>query len=184
MAMKVLVTRERYHQLVQHLGAEFQRAWQVHQAGQAQQDLLVGEPGGQCAVELDCVRLVARWQRVERLAGEWLALAWQTQVPLPNDGRLGRWAENVVAQVRYLSEPLRLWELDQIEPAAVVRSTEVVPTADGREYFELVGRPAGGELRRYQVSADGQRQPVGFRLVHDTLFRLLADLAIAASQEH
>lgn len=179
------------NQLQNQIAESFRRAWQGQLPGTPGQHVVplsavmtvsAGSPLAQ-------VRLVGRWEVVEPLATQWSWLGWESgllagpaaaSAGVPWDvPRLQRWADEVVRRVQYLPETLRLWEIDQPDGVAVVRSTDPTRVDGQREFFELTCRAEGGGLCRWQVAADGTRTPQSFPLVHATAFRALADLVLS-----
>jgi hypothetical protein len=136
------------------------------------------DQGGTERIGLPHVELICRWQRMEPLACSVTQIQWQVPASLTWDReRIEGWAQRVADSVTYLTEPLALWEIDQLDRVAIVRSAQVRPRPEGREFFELLWRPTGGALQRLSIGPDGRRQTVSFPLVHDSVIRLLADLA-------
>ena len=88
-------------------------------------------------------------------------------------------AQSLATRASGLLEALRLLEIDEEGRTALLRSDR--PTVrDGKlGYYEVLRQGNGASsVRRYQAAANaGRREQVGFNLTHETLGKLVSDLA-------
>jgi hypothetical protein len=88
-------------------------------------------------------------------------------------------AQSLATRASGLLEALRLLEIDEEGRTALLRSDR--PTVrDGQlGYYEVLLQGNGASsVRRYQAAANaGRREQVGFNLTHETLGKLVSDLA-------
>jgi hypothetical protein len=93
--------------------------------------------------------------------------------------RLRRQADEVARRVTYLTEKIRLVELDQHNHTAQLRSVSPMHDKDGMSYFEiLLSGNHALSLRRYQMSEQGtssQRVGVAFVISQELFERLVDD---------
>ena len=92
---------------------------------------------------------------------------------------LQSWANGVASRVTGLLEPLRVLEIDVERNEALLRSNQPSRRSDDLFYYEVLlkGTRAAG-VRRYQGNpGGGRREQVPFVLTHETLAKLVADLA-------
>jgi len=89
-------------------------------------------------------------------------------------------AQQLAADVRYLTEPLQMLEFDKTADMAQVRSAPPAQDAQTRRYFELVVRPDEISMRRYEKTPGQPRRTIPATLTRDVFQRLANDFAGAA----
>jgi hypothetical protein len=93
---------------------------------------------------------------------------------------LTSWARQAAERVRGLLEPLKVVEIDLERNEAILRSVQPTQRGDKAAYYELfMNGTRRATLRRYQVAwPNGQRrEQVAFALTHETLAKVVTDLA-------
>ena len=98
----------------------------------------------------------------------------------PAGATLRGWADRVAADVSGLMEPLKVLEVDDARPEAVLRSDGPTVKGDDVSYYEV--RLAGlgqAVVRRFKASkaGPGKREQVPFAVTHEALAKLAGDIA-------
>jgi hypothetical protein len=87
-------------------------------------------------------------------------------------------ADELVAKLRYLSEPLTVIECDEAIQAAQLRSSP--PRQDEKQnklsYFECLVRPSQLSLVRVERTEEGGRRLIPFRLTREMLLQAICDI--------
>ncbi len=92
-------------------------------------------------------------------------------------GDLQQCAASLAGRLAYLSEPIRVLELDALARQAQLRSYPPKPIADGVEYFEIqLSQNGAATLRRYQQVSGLSRIEVPATMTLETLGRVTDDL--------
>lgn len=95
---------------------------------------------------------------------------------------LATWAERAAAHVTGLLEPLKLLEVDAQRQEAQLRSQKPSERGQALYYYEvLLKGTSEALLRRFQASHETgkPRTQVAFPMTHESLARVVADLAAA-----
>src|SRR5439155_17419692 len=89
------------------------------------------------------------------------------------------WAAAVAGRVTGLVEPLKVHEIDETIPEAVLRSTAPSARGDALAYYEVkLSGLTRATVRRFRASkAAPGREQVAFALTHEVLAKLAGDLA-------
>jgi hypothetical protein len=110
-------------------------------------------------------------------------LAWQIQLSRtaepPAGLTLAGWAAAIAARVTGLLEPLKVHEIDESRGEAVLRSVAPARKGDTLAYYEILLQGGStASLARYVGSkVRPGRQQVAFAITHETLAKLLEDIA-------
>jgi len=111
-------------------------------------------------------------------------LLWE--LTLHRDGSAGldvqQWARAAAERITGLMEPLKIVEVDTVRQQAQLRSDTPVQRGGKRLYYELMLSGIGhAVLRRFQTAnAGASREQVVFAVTHETLAKVVADLADTA----
>lgn len=93
-------------------------------------------------------------------------------------GDLRQCATDLASRLAYLSEPIRVLELDTLARQVQLRSFPPKSIADGVEYFEIQLSQSGAvTLRRYRQVTGQSRVEVPATMTLETLGRAIDDLA-------
>jgi hypothetical protein len=100
-------------------------------------------------------------------------------VPARGQVTLESWANDVAGRVTGLLEPLRVLEIDVLRNEALLRSNQPSRRSEDLFYYEvLLKGTQAANVRRYQGNpGGGHREQVPFVLTHETLAKLVGDLA-------
>ncbi len=110
-------------------------------------------------------------------------LAWEVSLTRTGDAPTGvtlrQWADLIAARASGLLEPLKLYEVDESNQEAVLRSVAPSPKGEFLRYTEIRLTGLGqARVRRYQSShANGKREQISFVLTHEALAKLAEDIA-------
>ncbi len=120
--------------------------------------------------------LLAEMESVECLACAARSISFRPVTPCDTAGA----AQQLAADVRYLTEPLLLMEFDKTADVAQIRSDPPAIDAQTRRYFELLVQPNEISLRRYEKTPGQPRRVIPAALTRDVVQRLATDFANAA----
>lgn len=85
--------------------------------------------------------------------------------------------EKLAKKLNYLSEPVRVLEIDSASGAAQLRSDPPRRIDDSIEYFEVqIARGGAIRMQRFRTQSGGARASTAFTLTFDTLARVIDDL--------
>jgi len=108
-----------------------------------------------------------------------MSLQRTRSLPEGSQVTLRGWAENAVAKVTGLLEPLSVVEIDMQRDEALLRSNQPSRRSADLFYYEvLLQGTKRATVRRYRASEHGgHRDQVAFTLTHESAAKLAADLA-------
>lgn len=110
-------------------------------------------------------------------------LVWEltlSRVTEPPTGlTLKAWAGEIAGRVSGLSEPLSVYEVDELRGEAILRSKPPTLKAETLSYFEVrLAGLKGAVIRRYTAKRDtSSRTQVSFAITHEALAKLAGDIA-------
>jgi hypothetical protein len=91
--------------------------------------------------------------------------------------------DRIVNKVTYLLEPLRVFEIDEEQQQAQLRSREPSPHDEGKAYFEFrLGRQGSIVLQRFMGQTGQPRRPILASLTNEVLGKVLDDVAEILAQ--
>jgi hypothetical protein len=93
-------------------------------------------------------------------------------------GDVAAWAARIATQASGLMETLKVVEVDDVQRAALLRSTKATEKGDDRFYYEIHLRGTSrATVRRYQGAGAGKaREQIAFALTNETIAKLADDL--------
>jgi hypothetical protein len=117
--------------------------------------------------------------RADSLACLVWELSLSRTVEPPTGLTLKTWAAAIAGRASGLSEPLSVYEVDEVRDEAILRSKPPTLKADTLSYFEvrLTGLK-GAVIRRFAAVRDtSSRTQVSFAITHEALAKLAGDIA-------
>jgi hypothetical protein len=108
-----------------------------------------------------------------------LSLQRTKKLPEGSGKTLQSWAEHVAGNVTGLLEPLHVVEVDAQRNEAQLRSKQPTRRSADLYYYEVVlqGTQQATVRRYHAVEQKGRRDQVSFTLTHESVAKLVADLA-------
>ncbi len=97
----------------------------------------------------------------------------------PHGLTLAGWASAIASRATGLLESLRVYEVDQLQNEAVLRSVQPATKGDDLTYYEVrLNSLSDATLRRFVASkVESGRDQVAFPVTHETIAKLVGDIA-------